>query len=102
MKNIIKKALIVSVFVMVIGLFWTGEIFAKPKYDDIFSFSEGMAIVEVDHKYGYIDKTGKEVVKPKYDEANPFNEGLALVGIKGKYGFVDKNGKAKIWSGGRF
>ena len=72
MKNIIKKAFIVSAFAMIISLLSTGKVFAKPKYDFISAFNEGMAVVRVDNKYGYIDKTGKEVVKPKYDEAYRF------------------------------
>ena len=30
-------------------------------YDHVYSFSEGLALVGKDGKYGYIDKTGKEV-----------------------------------------
>ena len=35
--------------------------------------------IEVEGKYGYIDKNGKEIVKPKYLYASWFNEGLALI-----------------------
>ena len=39
------------------------------RYDDAFDFSEGLATVELNGKYGYIDKTGKEVIAIKYDDA---------------------------------
>lgn len=35
--------------------------------------------IEIEGKYGYIDKNGKEIVKPKYLYASWFNEGLALI-----------------------
>ena len=62
------------------------------KYDDANNFSEGLARVKLNGKYGYIDKQGTEVIPLKYDYANNFSEGLALVGLADKYGFIDKQG----------
>jgi len=71
-------------------------------------FSEGLAVVPVGDKWGYIDKTGRIVIKPQFDAAHPFTEGLALVEISppyesGRYysrrliiGYIDKTGKY-IW-----
>ncbi|WP_170880351.1 WG repeat-containing protein [Paenibacillus odorifer] len=68
----------------------------EPQYDYASDFHEGLAGVERDGKWGFIDKTGKEVIAPQYDYARSFNEGLADVRKDGKYGFIDKTGKEVI------
>lgn len=60
-------------------------------------FEEGLAVVKnIDGKFGYIDKSGKEVIECKYDDAYDFSEGLALVTLNNKYGYIDKNGNVVI------
>lgn len=66
------------------------------KYNYVGDFHEGLAAVNLDGKYGYINEAGIEVVKPKYDKAFDFQEGLALVELDGKRGVVDKNGNEII------
>ncbi|MDY4882659.1 MAG: WG repeat-containing protein, partial [Muribaculaceae bacterium] len=66
------------------------------KYDYAWSFSEGLAEVELDGKHGYIDKAGKEVIPFKYDIAWGFIDGLARVKLNRKYGFIDRGGKEVI------
>lgn len=39
----------------------TRKIVIKPQFDDVESFSEGLARVEIGYKKGYIDKTRKYV-----------------------------------------
>ena len=72
---------------------FTGQVLVAPKYDFADHFSEGLALVRLNDKYGFIDKNGKEVTPFKYDLAYDFCEGLALVELNGKYGFIDKKGK---------
>jgi len=43
-----------------------------------------VAKTSLNHKVGFIDKTGKVIVPPKYDEASDFHEGLARVKLNGK------------------
>ena len=62
-------------------------------YNDIYNFYEGFAGVELNGKYGFIDKTGREVIPCKYDYVWDFEEGLALVKLNEKWGFVDTTGK---------
>ena len=71
----------------------TREIIISPKYDFAIPFSEGLAVVKINGKYGYIDKTGKEITPLKYDSVSRFSEGLAVVTFNGKSGFIDKSGK---------
>ena len=68
------------------------------KYDYVESFSEGLAEVILNHKYGFIDKTGREVIPCKYDRVAyySFREGLAGVELNGKWGFIDKTGREVI------
>ena len=65
-----------------------------PKYDDVSHFEEGLAAVELNGKWGFIDRSGKEVVPPKYDFVAHFEkDGLAEVRLNGKWGFIDRTGK---------
>lgn len=42
-------------------------------------FHEGLCVVSVDGKYGFIDRTGKMVIPPKFNWASGFDRGRALV-----------------------
>ena len=57
-------------------------------------FCEGLSYVKLksNHKYGYIDSTGKFVIEPRFDRAYHFKNGMASVSISGKSGIIDKNG----------
>lgn len=50
-----------------------------------------------DHRFGFINKTGKLVIGTNFREARAFSEGLsAVMNIERKWGYIDKNGKAVI------
>jgi hypothetical protein len=68
------------------------------KYGGAQSFSDGLAAVMLDGKWGFIDKEGKEVVPPKYNEVKSFSDGLAAVKLEqnSKWGFIDKEGKEVV------
>ena len=57
---------------------------------------ESLVKVEVNGKFGFVDKTGKEIVPPKYDDIHEFSEGLAKVQIDGKRGFINTEGKEVV------
>jgi hypothetical protein len=42
-------------------------------------FHEGLSLIVVDGKYGYMDKTGKVVIEPTFQDGGYFSEGLAPV-----------------------
>ncbi len=46
------------------------------------SFQEGLALIELNDKYGFIDKTGNVVIPLQFDYAHDFSEGLAESIIK--------------------
>ena len=59
-------------------------------------FSESLAAVSKNDKYGFIDTKGKVVIEPKYEWASSFSDGLAIVSVEGLYGAIDKQGKTVI------
>lgn len=59
-------------------------------------FSEGLAAVNKNDKYGFIDTKGKVVIEPQYEWASSFSDGLAIVSAEGLYGAIDKQGKTVI------
>lgn len=76
----------------------TREIIIPCKYDSAKSFSEGLACVKMNGKWGYIDMMGGDVIECMYDEAYNFSDGLARVQVNGKYGYVDRSGREVISS----
>lgn len=66
------------------------------EWDGARDFSEGLAAVKQDGKWGYIDTNGTVVIPPQYDGANSFSEGLAAVQKNGKWGYIDKTGNIVI------
>lgn len=58
------------------------------EYDDSYRFSEGLADVIKDGKYGFIDKTGKTLIGLQFEYAPPFLEGMSWIQIRGKWGFI--------------
>ena len=52
--------------------------------------------VEVDGKWGYVDRRGDLVVQPAYDQAWPFREGRGRVLRFGRFGFVDAAGELAV------
>lgn len=51
-----------------------------PQYEAASYFSEGLAPVKQNGKWGYIDQSGAVVIPFQYDRAYDFNEGYAIVG----------------------
>jgi hypothetical protein len=64
------------------------------------AFHEGLCVVEVDGKSGYINKTGTMAIVPQFDAAYDFKHGVALVSADADsddyWGFIDKTGKVIV------
>jgi hypothetical protein len=56
------------------------------------SFSDGLALVKMGEKWGYLEKTGATAIDPQFDGAAPFSEGLAAVRMGDKHGYIDTKG----------
>ena len=59
-------------------------------------FRDGLAYVNINDKYGYVDRIGNIVISPKFDSVRSFRDGIAEVCINDKYGYIDKTGKFVI------
>ena len=79
-----------------------------PQYEDARTFSNGLAAVKLNGKWGYIDLDNKVVIDFLYDDAKMFSEGYAVVGKLGSmtnwdgeqaeamfWGFIDETGSYK-------
>lgn len=66
------------------------------EFASVGGFFEGLAWVQGEEQFGFIDKTGEIAVPIAYDDVHNFSEGLAAVQQKGKWGFIDKTGKTFI------
>jgi hypothetical protein len=62
------------------------------KYRVVEDFSEGLALVLSNDKYGFIDKTGREVIPLKFVKATSFKNGIAYVRFNQRWFCIDKNG----------
>lgn len=71
-----------------------GEVSIPLNYKNAYSFSEGLACVEVKaNKYGYINEKGEVVIPTTFDVAKSFSEGLAVVKKAKKAMVIDKDGE---------
>lgn len=68
----------------------------QPQFDEVFSFKDGLACVEVDEKFGYINPEGEFVIEPMYECAMSFSEGLAVVFEREKCGYINKENEKVI------
>lgn len=69
--------------------------------EDHARFSEGLAAVKKDGKFGFIDKNGTFVIEPQFsirgtNQIPSFSEGLAPMQKDMKWGFIDKKGNFVI------
>ncbi len=75
-----------------------GKKVIKEKYTSASIFSEGLAVVSTDLKYGVINSNGDWVIPAKYYDIGDFHEGLAWYkkSAKAPYGFMDTKGNVVI------
>ena len=59
-------------------------------------FTNGIASVSKDRKWGFINSDGKEICEVKYQDVSNFSEDLGGVKKDGKWGFIDKQGNETI------
>ncbi len=50
----------------------------------------GLAVVQINGKWGFIDKNGNFAIKPVYDGVSPFSEVIALARLNDIEGFIDQ------------
>jgi hypothetical protein len=75
----------------------TGKEAIPAQFESANSFSQGLAAVKMNGKWGFIDKTGAFILKPIYDNIvvsflKINNQAVALVEIDGVYKYINKSG----------
>jgi hypothetical protein len=70
-----------------------GNVLIPLQYEDAVNFSENLAAVKQNGKWGFINPTGDVVIPFKYDETDGFRFGQALVYKQNKKMLIDKKGK---------
>lgn len=71
----------------------TGLAITQPIFDYIWYFSEGLAPVQIENKWGFIFPNGQTAIKLKYEKVLNFKYGLAAAKYKGKWGYINHSGK---------
>ncbi len=67
------------------------------KYEKTNGFSNGLAAVCKNGKWGYVDKKGKFIIEPAYEYALSYaDNGMAVVQKDKKFGYVNENGENVI------
>lgn len=61
-------------------------------YDDFNNSTQDLLKTQLNDKWGFIDRTGREVIPFKYDAIGTFSDGLVKAKIGEKWGFIDKRG----------
>ncbi|MCF8074029.1 MAG: WG repeat-containing protein [Desulfarculaceae bacterium] len=77
-----------------------GRLVLDMVYDEVHSFGEGLALVRIGEKRGFIDQSGRFRLGPVNREAflfaGAFSEGLAYHHYEDKYGFINQAGQIVI------
>ncbi|MFX1343060.1 MAG: WG repeat-containing protein [Promethearchaeota archaeon] len=74
----------------------SGKLVSHLWFEGAFEFSEGVAVVKVNGKWGAIDKLGDFVIKPQHEFLSSFHQNRAAFLKDGKMGFIDKSGAVVI------
>ena len=74
-----------------------GNQVVPPFFEDARAFSEGVAAVKLNGRWGYIFPDGSTAVPIRYicerGMAGPFRNGLARVALDGRWGHINRDGK---------
>ncbi len=71
--------------------------FAIPaQFEAARDFSEDLAAVRSQGRWGYIGRDGNFVIPPQFDQAESFHGGYAAVKIGKSWGYIDRGGTRKI------
>ncbi|GAA0116134.1 WG repeat-containing protein [Clostridium senegalense] len=86
----LKKIFITFFFIFSITLLYGCEN-KNFNFENAFDFKDGVARVETNKKFGYINKEGNFIINPKYEDALDFSNKFAWVKKDNLWGCIDKN-----------
>lgn len=64
----------------------------EPQFELAGNFSEGLAAVRIEGKFGYIDASGEIVIEPKFARAGEFDQTMAVAGDEDAFGIINRSG----------
>ncbi len=64
----------------------------EPKFEEVRTLEDGMAAIQLNGRWGYVDGTGRIVIEPRFDEAGPFTGPYAPVRVDKLFGLIDRKG----------
>ncbi|MBO6794285.1 MAG: WG repeat-containing protein [Balneolaceae bacterium] len=70
----------------------SGKMVLEPRYQNAFTFSDGLAIVRESWRWKYIDETGEQAFEGDFEDLRTFSEGKAAVRVDGRWGYINQNG----------
>jgi hypothetical protein len=84
---------VVAAFVVLAGAgyWWMNRPAERYKPDN-----SGLYPINVNGKYGFMDRSGKTVIAPQFDGTYGFSEGLAHVRVGDKWGYINTKGSVVI------
>lgn len=68
----------------------------EPEYQYAFDFTEGLALVQMNNLWGFIDENNDIIVPLIYDRCSEFSDGKATVIMDGKIGVLDNKGTTLV------
>ncbi len=91
--EIMKKILFIAALILV-NLSLTACESSGPRYQNVRSFSEGLAPVQATNKrWGYVNEKQQWIIQPRFEDAHEFKNGKAAVRQNGRWGFINKSGE---------
>ena len=87
-----RMAMVAAIIVIAgAGYWWLNRPPGRYKPDN-----SGLYPINVNGKYGFMDRSGKTVVTPQFDGTYGFSEGLAAVRVGTKWGYINTKGVVAI------
>ncbi|QDU34829.1 KWG Leptospira [Poriferisphaera corsica] len=66
------------------------------QFDTLSSFSDGLAAIEKNGLWGFINRKYELVTEPQFEQVRPYFSDFAAVRKNGKWGYINKEGKTVI------
>ncbi|NHJ31316.1 MAG: WG repeat-containing protein, partial [Asgard group archaeon] len=73
-----------------------GNLLLPTWYEDLVDFTDGLAQVKIDGKYGFFNYQGEIAIKPQFDYVMNFSENLAAFRGERMWGYIDRTGSVVI------
>jgi hypothetical protein len=70
-----------------------GKPITTKTWEDAGEFSEGLATVKENGKWGFIDTSGKKIIDTKYDIVSNFSKGAAIAKLNNEFFLINKKGE---------